>query len=116
MSTFPCRYQLDADLQSTGVISSTLVSIGADLSRPLTTLDKSLITSCTSLFALFASPVTGVLADRIGRKRVIVVADVLFVIGALCQAVTTSVAGMIAGRSIVGLAIGSASFVVPLYV
>lgn len=102
---------------STGVISSTLVSIGTDLSnRPLTTLDKSLVTSATSLFALLASPVTGVLADAWGRKRVILVADVLFVVGALGQAWSSTVRGMIVGRSIVGLAVGSASFVVPLYV
>lgn len=102
---------------STGVISSTLVSIGPDLShRPLTTLDKSLITSCTSLFALIASPLAGILADKLGRKRVIAVADVLFVVGALWQAVTMSVWGMIGGRSIVGLAIGAASLVVPLYI
>ncbi|KAF2759722.1 general substrate transporter [Pseudovirgaria hyperparasitica] len=101
----------------TGVISSTLVSIGSDLSnRPLTTLDKSLITSCTSLFALLASPITGLLADALGRKRVILVADILFIIGALWQALTTSVWGMIGGRSVVGLAVGSASFVVPLYI
>ncbi|KAI9811607.1 MAG: hypothetical protein M1827_005356 [Pycnora praestabilis] len=99
----------------TGVISSTLVSIGSDLShRPLTTLDKSVITSCTSLFALIASPITGILADRLGRKKVILVADVLFILGALCQAVTTSVWGMVAGRSIVGLAVGGASLLVPL--
>ncbi|KAL6159354.1 hypothetical protein ACJQWK_03550 [Exserohilum turcicum] len=101
----------------TGVISSTLVSIGTDLSsRPLTTLDKSLITSCTSFFALLASPLTGVLADTYGRKTVILSADVLFVLGALWQAGTSSVGGMIAGRSIVGAAVGSASFVVPLYI
>ncbi|KAF9637156.1 putative mfs myo-inositol protein [Lasiodiplodia theobromae] len=101
----------------TGVISSTLVSIGTDLSgRSLTTLDKSLITSATSLFALVASPVTGVLADAWGRKRVILVADVLFLVGSLGQAWATSVWGMIVGRSIVGLAVGSASFVVPLYI
>ncbi|KAK7532478.1 general substrate transporter [Phyllosticta citribraziliensis] len=101
----------------TGVISSTLVSIGSDLSgRPLTTLDKSLITSCTSLFALIASPVTGILADAWGRKRVILIADVLFVVGALWQAFTSTVWGMIWGRSIVGIAVGSASFVVPLYI
>ncbi|KAF4314117.1 putative mfs myo-inositol protein [Botryosphaeria dothidea] len=101
----------------TGVISSTLVSIGTDLSnRPLTTLDKSLVTSATSLFALLASPVTGVLADAWGRKRVILVADVLFVVGALGQAWSSTVRGMIVGRSIVGLAVGSASFVVPLYI
>ncbi len=100
--------------RSTGVISSTLVSIGFDLSQELTTLDKSLITSCTSLFALVASPVAGVLADKLGRKRVILVADVLFIIGALWQALTANVRGMIVGRSIVGLAVGGASLVVPL--
>jgi SP family myo-inositol transporter-like MFS transporter 13 len=101
----------------TGVISSTLVSIGSDLSaRPLSTLDKSLITSCTSLFALIASPVTGVLADHWGRKRVILLADILFVLGALWQAFTGSVWGMVGGRSVVGLAVGSASLVVPLYI
>ncbi|KAL8731259.1 MAG: hypothetical protein Q9166_003483, partial [cf. Caloplaca sp. 2 TL-2023] len=101
----------------TGVISSTLVSIGpTDLSRPLSTLDKSLITSSTSLFALIASPVASVLADRRGRKFVILAADVLFVIGALWQAFTGSVIGVILGRSVIGLAIGSASLVVPLYI
>ncbi|RMJ28320.1 myo-inositol transporter [Aspergillus sp. HF37] len=101
----------------TGVISATLVSIDTDLSnRPLTTLDKSLITSCTSLFALIASPVAGALADRFGRRMVILAADVLFAVGALWQAVTGAVWGMIGGRCIVGLAIGSASLVTPLYV
>jgi MFS transporter, SP family, solute carrier family 2 (myo-inositol transporter), member 13 len=101
----------------TGVISSTLVSIGTDLSqRPLTTLDKGLITSCTSLFALVASPIAGVLADRVGRKNIILFADGLFTIGALWQALTSSVWGMIFGRSIVGLAIGGASLIVPLYI
>lgn len=90
------------------------MSIGFDLSQELTTLDKSLITSCTSLFALVASPVAGVLADKLGRKRVILVADVLFIIGALWQALTANVTGMIVGRSIVGLAVGGASLVVPL--
>ncbi|KAJ6085918.1 hypothetical protein N7486_010199 [Penicillium sp. IBT 16267x] len=101
----------------TGVISSTLVTIGSDLSnRPLTTLDESLITSCTSLFALIASPFTGVLADKYGRRRVILVADILFALGAVIQAVTSRVWWMIVGRSIVGLAVGSASAVTPLYI
>lgn len=46
----------------------------------------------------------------------IVVADVLFMAGALLQALTGHVWGMIIGRSIVGLAVGSASLVTPLYV
>lgn len=91
------------------------MTIGSDLSnRPLTTLDDSLITSCTSLFALIASPFTGIVADKWGRRRVILVADILFALGAIVQASTSQVWGMIAGRSIVGLAVGSASAVTPL--
>lgn len=99
-------------LTSTGVISATLVSIKADLSgKLLTTIDKSIITACTSLFALVASPLAGVAADAFGRRRVLLVADVLFTVGALCQAFTSSVFGMVVGRSLVGLAVGSASMV-----
>lgn len=99
------------------MISSTLISINTDLSnRLLTTLDKSLITSSTSFFALLASPLTGVLADAVGRRGIILIADVLFVVGALVQGFASTVGGMIVGRSIVGAAVGSASFVVPLYI
>ncbi|TGO87722.1 hypothetical protein BPOR_0208g00100 [Botrytis porri] len=100
----------------TGVISSTLISLHTSLGRPLTTIDKSLITSCTSLFALIISPLSGVLASSLGRKRVVLLADLAFVLGALIQAFTTTVWGMILGRSIVGLAVGAGSFVAPLYI
>ncbi|KAK0747720.1 general substrate transporter [Apiosordaria backusii] len=99
------------------VISSTLISLGSSLSnRPLTALDKSIITSSTSLFALLVSPFSSVLADSLGRKRVILVADVLFILGAGVQAACSTVWVMVVGRSIVGMAVGAASFVVPLYI
>ena len=101
----------------TGVISSTLVSIGTDLShRNLDTIDKSVITSAVSAFALIASPVAGVFADRIGRKNIIICSDLLFILGALWQAFTSAVWGMILGRAVVGLAIGGASLITPLYI
>lgn len=100
----------------TGVISATLVSIGTSLSgRTLTSLDKSIITSSTSLFALLVSPFSSQLADRLGRKRIILYADVLFVAGAAVQAMSASVPVMVLGRSVVGAAVGAASFVTPLY-
>ncbi|KAK4101039.1 general substrate transporter [Parathielavia hyrcaniae] len=103
------------------VISSTLVSLGTALSpphspRPLTSAEKSIITSSTSLFALLVSPFSSVLADALGRKRVILAADVLFAVGAVAQACSGTVWAMVLGRSVVGLAVGAASFVVPLYV
>lgn len=54
------------------------------------------------------------MADKLGRRSVILVADVLFAVGSLVQAVTNEVWGMILGRSIVGLAVGGASLVTPL--
>ncbi|KAI0900992.1 general substrate transporter, partial [Annulohypoxylon nitens] len=101
----------------TGVISATLVSIGTSLSdRTLDSLDKSIITSCTSLFALIASPISSILADHFGRRPVILLSDLLFVFGALVQAFSYKVWGMVLGRSIVGAAVGAASFVTPLYI
>ncbi|KAH0600691.1 hypothetical protein MHUMG1_01690 [Metarhizium humberi] len=101
----------------TGVISATLVSIGTSLSnRELTSMDKSIITSSTSLFALLISPFSSVLADRLGRKRVVLYADILFILGAVLQAICSTVPVMIAGRCIIGAGVGAASFVVPLYI
>jgi SP family myo-inositol transporter-like MFS transporter 13 len=101
----------------TGVISATLVSIDSSLSnRPLTSLDKSIITSSTALFALLVSPFSSHVADVFGRKRVILLADGLFFTGALLQACSTRVWVMVAGRAIVGAAVGAASFVIPLYI
>lgn len=106
-----------APLDDTGVISATLVSIGKALSdRNLTSMDKSIITSSTSLFALLVSPFSSLIADRLGRKRVILYADVLFILGAVLQAASSTVPAMVVGRCIIGAAVGAASFVVPLYI
>ncbi|TKX18634.1 Myo-inositol transporter-like protein 6 [Elsinoe australis] len=98
----------------TGIISSTLLHLPA--SFPLTTLSKSLITSSTSLFALLASPLSSPLSDTLGRRPVILLSCLLFVLGAALQALAWNVAVMVAGRSVVGLAVGAASTTVPLYI
>jgi MFS transporter, SP family, solute carrier family 2 (myo-inositol transporter), member 13 len=82
----------------------------------LSTGDKSLITSITSLAALLSSPLSGPPADGFGRKPVILFCDALFVLGALIQAFARSVPVMVVGRAIVGLAIGAASGIAPLYI
>ena len=93
------------------------MSIDTSLSnRPLSSLDKSVITSSTALFALLVSPFSSVLADSFGRKRVILLADVLFVLGAVIQAGCSTISTMVTGRAIIGAAVGAASFVVPLYI
>lgn len=105
------------NIDDTGVISAMLVSIGTSLSnRELSSLDKSIITSATPLFALIMSPIASVLADKSGRRRVILYADALFLAGAVLQAVSSTVPLVVVGRCIVGAGVGAGSFVVPLYI
>ncbi|KAF8457054.1 general substrate transporter [Kalaharituber pfeilii] len=104
----------------TGIISSTLLHLDTSLSpnppAPLSILSKAVITSSTSLAALLVSPASGLLADSHGRKRIIYLADFLFVLGALWQSAAKSVFSMVMGRFIVGLGIGVGSGVVPMYI
>lgn len=46
----------------------------------------------------------------------ILAADLLFAAGAALQALSSTVPGMVAGRAVVGAAVGAASFATPLYV
>lgn len=58
----------------------------------------------------------GLTADRFGRKMPIWAACVVFVVGTVLQTAAYSVAQFAVGRFIVGLGVGSAAMVVPLYI
>ena len=106
-------------IDDTASISAALLHLAPSLStpeHPVTTWDKSLITSSTSLGALIGGLFAGLLADYMGRKGVIYVADALFVVGAIWQALSNSVAAMVLGRTVVGLGVGVGSLIVPLYI
>ncbi|WP_266367216.1 sugar porter family MFS transporter [Tellurirhabdus rosea] len=62
------------------------------------------------------SLLSGRLADALGRKRINLVASLVFVIGSVITAVAPSPDVLIAGRLLLGLAIGIVSFSVPLYI
>lgn len=100
----------------TGYISGALVVIGSDLGKELTSGNKELITSATSLGALIFALIGGPLADWAGRKWVISGANILFIIGAIIQVSAHSLWAMIVGRFIMGWGVGLASLVAPLYI
>ncbi|OBZ76166.1 Myo-inositol transporter 1 [Grifola frondosa] len=101
----------------TGVISGTLVTVGSDLGpTELSSGQKELITSSTTLGALIGGLVAGVLSDFLGRKPVLAIADVIFIGGAIGQAVCHTVWSMIGGRFLIGIAVGVAACVAPLYI
>ena len=58
----------------------------------------------------------GWINDKLGRKRTILVADVVFFIGALVMSLAPSPWVIIVGRVFVGLGVGMASMTAPLYI
>lgn len=100
----------------TGYISGALVVIGTDLGKTLSSGNKELITSATSLGALIFAIIGGPLADWAGRKWVISGANILFIVGAIIQVAAHSLWTMIIGRFVMGWGVGLASLVAPLYI
>lgn len=100
----------------TGYISGALVVIGDDLGKTLTSGDKEFITSATSLGALLSACFAGSLADRFGRKWVISLANILFIVGAVMQVCAHDLWVMITGRFVMGWGVGIASLVAPIYI
>ncbi|OWB75009.1 hypothetical protein B5S31_g4854 [[Candida] boidinii] len=101
----------------TGYISSVLVIMKDELGgKELTILEKEYITSATSFGALIGSLFAGLLADITGRKPVIILCNILFIIGGLCQYYSVTVTLMIIGRFVQGLGVGCGSLVSPLFI
>ncbi|KAF8514709.1 general substrate transporter [Hysterangium stoloniferum] len=101
----------------TGVISGALVTIGSDLGpHSLSSTQDELITSATTLGALIGGLTAGIMSDYCGRKPVLAIADVIFLGGAIGQAVCHTVSAMIGGRFLIGIAVGLAACIAPLYI
>ena len=93
-----------------------LVSVGSDLGHPLTDWQKEMATSSTSLGALIGALCAGFPSDWFGRKVVIAIANVVFIVGAVVQAAAHNIGTLIGGRFIVGIGVGVASMIVPLWI
>jgi SP family galactose:H+ symporter-like MFS transporter len=98
----------------TGVISGAVLFIRQDFSLSPTAVE--FVVSCVLIGALIGAMGGGALADRFGRRRVIMATAALFVAGALETALSPTLGWLIAGRIVVGMAIGVASFTTPLYI
>jgi SP family galactose:H+ symporter-like MFS transporter len=96
-----------------GVISGALHGIKATFS--LSALLVEVVTSWVTLGALFGALAGGELADRIGRKRTVLIAGAMFTLGALVQALAPDAVILVAGRLIVGAGVGVAAVAAPLY-
>lgn len=68
------------------------------------------------LGAIFGNIIAGPIADRIGRKKVLLITSALFSFAALGTALTNSIAFFIIARIIGGFGVGMAILVAPLYI
>ncbi|KAG9017471.1 myo-inositol transporter [Tulasnella sp. 427] len=101
----------------TGVISGALVTIRGDLGpAELSNMQKEMITSSTTLGALLGGLAGGIISDWTGRKWVLGIADIIFIAGAAAQAISHTVSQMVIGRFVIGIGVGLAACIVPLFI
>ena len=73
------------------------------------------VTSIALAGAAGGASVAGILADRFGRRPVLILTATIFVAGSLVSALASELVVLLAGRLLVGIGIGGASMLTPLY-
>lgn len=97
----------------TGVINGALPYMQEDLG--LTPLTEGMVTSSLLFGAAFGALLGGRLADRHGRRRMIMVLAMIFLLGTLACTFAPTTEVMVVARFVLGLAVGGASVTVPVY-
>ena len=98
----------------TGVISGALLYIKGDLNADK--FEQEAIVSALLLGAMLGALLSGYLADAISRKWTKVLSGSIYVIGALGCALSVTAWMLIGFRFLLGISVGTASFVAPLYI
>lgn len=97
----------------TGVINVALPSLREQLQ--LTPSQESMVVGAVLFGAMFGPFISGFLTDKLGRKKINIIASLVFVVGSILAAIAPDTNSLIAGRLLLGLAIGIVAATVPLY-
>jgi len=97
----------------TGVISGAILFIKTQFSLSATM--EEIVVSAVLIGAVIGAALGGALTNRFGRRKLIILAGIIFTVSAVGTALAPSVAWLIAGM-IVSDAIGIASFISPMYI
>jgi sugar porter (SP) family MFS transporter len=97
----------------TGVINGALSPMTADLG--LTPFTEGVVTSSLVFAAALGAMAGGRLSDGWGRRKTIILLAVLFFLGTLAVVLTPNFEVLVVGRILLGLAVGGASTVVPVF-
>jgi sugar porter (SP) family MFS transporter len=98
----------------TGVISGALLFIGPDLHA--SSFEQQAVVGSLLLGAVLGAIIAGWASEALGRRRSTLIAGCIYTVGALLCAFAPTVGVLIAARFILGLAVGCASFVAPMYI
>jgi sugar porter (SP) family MFS transporter len=99
----------------TGVVSGALLFLHRSFG-PVGSFGKELVTGLLLAGAIVGALVGGRVADGLGRKPTLLATAVVFVVGVLLAAVSPTLGFLVAIRFVIGLAVGTASEVVPLFI
>jgi MFS transporter, SP family, major inositol transporter len=97
----------------TGVANGAEGPMQAELG--LSDLQLGVVISSLVFAAAVGALIGGKISDAIGRRKTIIVLAVMFFVGVLVAVFSPNFAILVAGRIILGLAVGGASTVVPVY-
>lgn len=97
----------------TGVIAGAILFINEDLG--LSPFTSGLVVSSLLVGAMIGAAFAGPIADATGRRKLVLAASIIFAVGAIGAALATSAGLLILFRFVLGLAVGAASLIVPLY-
>lgn len=97
----------------TGVINGALLPMSEELG--LTSLTEGVVTSSLLFGAAVGAFLGGRVSDAVGRRTTIILLSVAFLIGTIVVVTAPGFGVMVVGRVILGIAVGGASTVVPVY-
>jgi SP family arabinose:H+ symporter-like MFS transporter len=98
----------------TAVINGALVSLRADFH--LGSFETEMVASVLLWGCAVGAALAGWASDRFGRRVALFIAGIMFCVSALGAALPTHLWQLLAARLLGGVAIGSASLIVPLYI
>lgn len=97
----------------TGVLNGALEPMKHELDLNSTT--EGLVVSTLLIGAAAGSLIGGRLADRIGRRKTMIILSIIFFVGTFGAVFANDLFVMLPSRFVLGLAVGGASVVVPVY-
>ncbi|EOS9587700.1 sugar porter family MFS transporter [Staphylococcus pseudintermedius] len=96
-----------------GVISGALLYLKDDI--PLNAYTEGLVVSSMLVGAIVGAGLSGPLSEKLGRRRLVFMISIVFIIGALILALALTMEILVLGRVIIGLAVGGSTAIVPVY-